>query len=240
MKHSKWLLTLIFVLVPALALASGTAVVDQEGNLANVAWTADSVYVEEADADSDADDFEYMVLRDGSLYMVGTEDGEPMVLDMSDMIAMAMGLAASFGDDDASGMSSLEDEFQIESMEATGENRTVAGIEGAVYEATITESDGETQTWEFVFTGDPLAEEMTQTILTGLLQALRQEDAADYLQAHMPDDKRGVLMARDGDGTVTKLDSISGDEPDADLFELPAEPMTFADMMRQAMQEANE
>src|SRR5699024_8971606 len=107
----------------------------------------------------------------------------------------------------------------IDSVEATGDNATVAGIDGHVYNIAVTNTDGKSETRKAVLTDDPLVVAMTRVYVDALL-TLFAPDIADNLKTKLPADDRGLLRS----GQDFRLTAISGEEPDASLFELPAEP----------------
>lgn len=115
---------------------------------------------------------------------------------------------------------------QVESVEATGASETVAGIEGRVYRITTTDPSGKTETIEAVLTDDPLVVAMSEGYM-GAMRAMLGEDIGKFMAA-LPDDDRGLLRV----GDDFRLKAISGEEQPASLFELPAEPVSFAEMMQ--------
>src|SRR5690625_4887236 len=112
-------LTLALALMPFMALASGTAtLVTQDGKTVNVAWTNEDMLRMDMPDSSD-----YVVQRDGKLYMVTTAAGQTRVIEMGNMLKSFGNIAKIMGGQ----QSSIED-ARIESVKDTGSTRTIAGI----------------------------------------------------------------------------------------------------------------
>lgn len=207
------LLTLFAALVPTTALAGGTATMESSGHTMQVIWGDGAFRIGGLGA------AQYTIIRDGKAYSVSTGHGQPRVIEMGGMIKM---MAKTAGQSQKQ-----ESAFDhVDSVKATGASATVAGIEGHVYRMTTTGADGQTETTKVVLTGDPLVTEMTQAYM-GAMQTLVGTDVGQFMAA-LPDGRRGLLRA----GTNYRVTSISGEDPAAGVFELPAEPTSFAEMMQ--------
>ncbi len=206
---------LLAALLPLPALAGGTATVQSGQEVTRVSWQAGG-----AIRINDADDADYMLVRDGKAYAVTMEDGQPQVMELGGMMKAFADAAQQSGQAQA-----LPD--KVDSVVATGKSETVAGIRGQVYQVTITDKAGKTKTEEAVLTSDPLVVEMTRTYLNSF-HAMFGSDVADKLSAALPKDQPGILRM----GTDLALKSISGVEPPAAQFELPAEPISMEQLMK--------
>lgn len=208
--------------VPMLVVAAGTATI--EGNYAEndgaitIMWQDDGTMRINADPSSPEN---YMIVRDGKIYSVFSNDGTPMVMEMGGMLK-AFGAIANDLQEDGQAIPA-----GIESVEATGKSETVAGIKGHVYKVTVLNDDGTTTTDDAVFSSDAKATEMTRIYMETLLSIFDRGDPESFLQA-LPDNERGLLRY----GQEYRLASISGQAPAADQFTLPAQPTNFADMLK--------
>lgn len=218
------LLILLAALLPAAVLAGGVATIQSGGENMKIAWQDDGAVRMDT-----SDPGQYMIMRDGKMYSVSMQNGQPMVMDMSGMFKMFSAMAKSQKQPQGTLVG------HIDKVEATGASETIAGIEGRVYHITTTSPDGKTETVEAVLTDNPLVVAMTKAYMDAMLGMLAPE-TADSLMAALPDDDRGMLRS----GTDFKLASISGDAPDPSQFELPAEPKSLAKMMQEAMSKAQQ
>jgi len=216
----RYLLTALLVaaLLPACVLAAGSATVTTNGTQAQVYWANGMIRMNPGNSPG------YMILRDGRIYSVTDQGGQTRVIDMTGMVQAASGMAQS-------GNAQLPLDATVESVVATGETATVAGIKGRVYEVTLTTKKGETRTQTLVLTDNPRVVEMTQAYMTALRSFIGPEKMGQLMQ-QLPADDRGLLRA----GTDYRLTSISGAAPSAALFELPAEPSSLADMLQDMIQ----
>lgn len=215
------LLVLLAALLPAAVWAGGVATIQSGGENMKIAWQDDgAVRMDTSDAG------QYMIMRDGKMYSVSMQNGQPMVMELSGMLK-AMAKSQKQPEGTLVG--------HVDKVEATGASETIAGIEGRVYRITTTGPDGKTETVETVLTDNPLVVAMTKAYMEALLGMMAPE-AAESLMAALPDDDRGMLRS----GTDFKLTSISADAPDPSQFELPAEPKSLAKMMQEAMSKAQQ
>lgn len=207
-------------LLPLATLAGGTATIESDGQTSTIHWQ-DNGNLRMGLGQTDG----YLVVREGTPYTVINRGGTPMVMDMSGMLKTFASMGGKSAD--------KNNPFgSIDAVKATGDSETVAGIQGQMYQITVTDADGQTQTTEAVLTADPVVQEMTQAYMDGV-QAMfgTDEITRDFLDK-LPADKRGLLRS----GDDFKLVSIAGDTPSNDLFALPAEPQSLGSMMQKAMQ----
>lgn len=216
------LVLLAALLLPLTALAGGTATFQTSGDTMQLAWQdGGAVRMKTSERPG------YMLMRDGKLYSITVQDGKTSVMDISGMIKMFSAMA---------GKKSVASFGRIDSIEATGDSATVAGIDGHIYRITMTDSDGKTTTKKTVLTDNPLVVEMTTAYVDALLGTLAP-DIAQNLNTKLPADERGLLQSG---GDDFKLVSISGAEPDAQLFELPAKPSSLGSMIQMMMQKSQQ
>jgi hypothetical protein len=177
----------------------------------------------------------YMVMREGTMYVVSLEGEQPMVFNASSMIkGMAQNTLQV-------APSTLTSEFV--SIKDTGRDETVAGIKGDVYEVTIRE-DGKERTDEIVLSKDKRAREFRDALfaMSTVAEDIAGKEAVEQgrdMQEKLMDMNVGVLRYAD----QMQVSSITGDKIDSSRFELPAEPMDMQDlgaMMGAAMQQAQE
>lgn len=207
------LLLALAALLPVTALAGGKAVIQKSGGSSKpVFWQEDGrLRLGSPDAS------EYSIIRDGAFYHVTVKNGKTMVINLASMFRMFNAM---------SGQSTPES--VIQSIKATGETETVAGIEGRVYLITTTTPRGKTRTRHYVLTDHPLVVEMTRVFMRGLLSAFGVN--VDKAMAALPEDDRGLLRIEN----EFQLVSISSADPAARLFKLPEQPTSFMQMMKKA------
>lgn len=205
-----------------LALAGGSATIESrtpEGPVRmDVSWSGDDLRM-----DMPGEMNAYMLVRGGKGYSVGRHGGRTMVLDMDSMRQMGQ-MAQGAGD---SGPELAPEELSsLDSLEATGERETVAGIAGEVHRISWTDAGGTQHQDTAVLSEDPLARALTDAFgrSVGAISG-RAEDP--FGEAALARDL-GVLRFSD----KFKVVAISGDEPPGSQFELPAEPMSLQDLMR--------
>lgn len=217
------LMALLMLALPSAAIAAGgTATIEsttkQESLQFDVSWRGDMVRMDFPQQPGD-----YMIVRDGKGYSVSSQGGETMVLDMSSLQKMGQG-----GDKNGAGMTSSR--FQtLDLLEATGDAATVAGIEGEIYAIEWTDQQGESHRSAVVLSDNAQAKGLTAALRTAA-EAMGAAEA-DPLSKEVLERDMGVLRF----DNKFKLVSISGNVPAASDFELPAEPMSLQDLMRQQM-----
>lgn len=208
------------VMLPLITLAGGTATIEANGETSKLHWQ-DNGNLRMGLGQADG----YLIVRQGTPYTVINRGGTPMVMDMSGMLKAF----ASMGGKSAHDKSPFG---SIDTVTATGKSETVADIKGDIYQITVTDADGKTQTMEAVLTTDPMVQEMTHAYMAGIQTMLGTDDMTRNFLDKLPADKRGLLRA----GDDFKLVSIAGDAPAPDLFVLPAKPQSLGSMMQKAMQ----
>jgi len=225
------LAAIVLLSLPGVALAGGKATISmgQPEGSTPTGESTETTIITWHDTDTMrmdiGDTTDYMLVRDGKMYMVSQSDGEMEVMDLSGMSAMVQGMASQ----------ELKDENpfgSIESVKATGATATVAGVKGRVYRMSWTNPDGSRKTGDAVLTDDPLVVEMTQAYL-GSMSAMGGPELTASFENSLPDDDRGLLRMDE----QFQIDSISRIDPPATTFELPAEPMDMRSLMEGMMDE---
>lgn len=208
------ILTAVATLLPAFAIAAGTATLRTENETMQILWQDDGkVRVGELNKQ------DHVIVRDHKAYAVSTSQGAPHVIDLSSMMDMFSAMA------DRSIKDAVPD--RIDKVEPTGATETVAGIKGHVYNVTTTDSDGKSETLEAVLTDDPLVVELTE-VYVSTIRTMTGLEKVDEIAAALPKKHKGILRA----GDDFRLESISADAPSADKFELPGQPMDLKNMMQ--------
>lgn len=211
MKHI--LLLLIGASFSATTLAAGTAEYRMNGETTvRYAWRGDAVRMRAGQQDG------YMLMRDGEIYTVTNQGGQPRVMAMSGMME-ALGNAAS---QDAAAAP-----VESYSLTPTGGSETIAGISGQTYTATSVRADGSREIAEMVLTDNSLVAELTRAMSSIGSSFLNQDNpvAQDFLARG-----QGVLRFTDSEGNTMLLASIAADAPPASAFELPAKPMKMPNL----------
>lgn len=225
------------LLAPALALAGGMAVIESgDGSdfvRSTIEFRDDQLRLSMAQAEMEG----YMLMRDGGLYAVTDQNGEPFVMDLGAMFDMMGEL--------------FDDQLAIEtpitnliSVESTGRTEQVAGITGQVYQVTYRDDEqDEVVTQEVVIGNHPALRELSRSLETWS-RALAERTgtgASDYNVTMNELLTRGDGVLRMGD--FYRLVSLSSDTPAAARFELPAPPAQMPNigaLMSEAMQGAQE
>lgn len=194
--------------------AGGQATIRSGGAQAQdvtIAWDGDKVRLDVPGQPA------YMLVLDGKSYSVTSAGGQLMVMDLSSLPQHA---APGQGQDQTPGTVA-----RITRLENTGEEETVAGIEGDVYEMAWTDGQGNAQEGEAVLTDDALVREM-QEAFWAFSQAMTNQD-----------EEIGTRLREEGLATLRVdqdfvLKAISAETRPAEDFVLPAEPMDMQQMMR--------
>ncbi|MDZ7810132.1 MAG: hypothetical protein U5L11_08230 [Arhodomonas sp.] len=174
----------------------------------------------------------YLVVRDGKAYAVRNEGGQTLVLDLSAM-QQAMGAATGGKGPGGPEVEGLSGDTELLSLDATGEARTVAGIDGEVYRMEWLEN-GDQRDAEVVLSDDPRALELTRAfdVMAGSMGVGADQDPDGVMQGL---EDRGLgLLRMEGQFEVV---SVSSGAPDDGTFELPAEPTDLMQMMQQMQQQ---
>lgn len=202
------------VLPASAALAGSATITSAEGNSAVFEYTDTMLRMGTGIETS------YAVLRDGTLYAVSTENGQPMVIDAGSMMRGFAGTAAQMAPGD------LNAEFL--GMTNTGRSETVAGIRGDVYEVRFRDEDGVERSEEIVLSKDKRALEFRDAlalmldVFSELNEAVATAKSRD-IQAELTDMDAGVLRF----GSEMKITAIDSEAVDPARFELPAAPVNL-------------
>lgn len=214
-------LAALCLLVPAHVFAAGTATLEvrseQSNSRMDMSWRDDNLRLDLPDEAGG-----YMVVRGGKTYSVTQQQGQTMVLDMSSLKEMGQSGEQGGGVDTDIG--------SLEKLEATGETETIAGIDGDVYQVVWTDANGDTHENTAVLSDHEL--------VRGMSDAFRRSAEAmggngDLFNDALQERGAGVLRFSDDFRVV----DITDDAPPASDFELPAEPMSLEDLMRQQMEQ---
>lgn len=156
----------------------------------------------------------YMLVRDGKAYSVTNAGGQPMVMDLS-----SLGKMAGQGGQSSPTLAQAQ---SVSEWEATGREETVAGIEGEIYQITWTDHRGKTRTDQAVLSDDDRVVAMSRAFnaFAGTMGAIAGDQNPNAFKQRLDEQELGVLRFADH-FVVTRL---SGETPDAEQFELPAEP----------------
>lgn len=228
MKTRISLLAATLVLTPAFAWAGGKVVIEagsgQERMQSAMEFEGDMLRM-----DMQLEDVEgeiYLLMREGTLYSVTNQGGEPMVVDLNSLGRMFGGLTEQVQQVD--GNNNME---ELVTLDDTGRTEDIAGITGDVYIATYTDASGQRMTDEVVIGSHPVLQEMTGVMMT-LGSSLDQDGAAEDNEAMQELLGKGDGILRFGSNY--RLLSIEETSPSMARFELPAEPQqipSLGDMM---------
>ncbi|MFV8816685.1 hypothetical protein [Haliea sp. E17] len=220
MKIRAFFTFLLAVLVPFAANAGGSAIIDSgRGGTEQMRLEYDESLVRMG-MPGQADN--YMILRDGQMYSVISQDGKPMVIAMNSMMRKIGGMAGQqnmLGDDDL---------HKFVSLAPTGSSEQVAGISGKVYRLTYIDNGGKQRTETLVLSRDKRAREMTRAFMqmsTTMMEAMQtpQPEGREKFESVMDD--QGMLRYGDSFQVV----SFGDGTPSAARFELPAKPTELPD-----------
>ncbi|MBN7798415.1 hypothetical protein [Parahaliea mediterranea] len=173
----------------------------------------------------------YMLMRDGKMYVVTQNDGQPMVLDMSSAFKMFGAMAGSTAPSTV--------ESQVLSLQATGKSETLGGIQGEVYALRYIDHNGKEQSADMVLSKDPLARgfrDAIQSMAVNMAKSLDKDsfkdelEAGEQMQAKLQDLNMGVLRY----GSDMRIRSIEDTNVAAERFALPAEPTDLGSMLSEA------
>lgn len=209
--------------LPALAdgqatMESGTA--ENHATL-NVSWSGDNLRMDfpgQAQAG-------FLLLKDGTGYMVSEMQGQTVIMEMAKLKAMAEGMAGDAGADPAI---ANQQASEVTSLDATGETETVAGLEGDVYQLAWVDKAGNAHTDELVLSDNPQVRELSAGFDAYQQSVTGEPDAIAVALA-----ERELGLLRFGDRF--RLTSLSTESPAPERFTLPEDAQTFEDMMRSAL-----
>jgi hypothetical protein len=216
---------LALALMPALAWAGGKAVVESGDGSSNQVRSSieydgkGALRMDVADQPGN-----YMLVRDGKVYSVVSQDGQPVVMDLGAMMKMMGGMAQQMAAQQP--MAGSRDVVEFVSLSATGGSESVAGVDGRVYQLTYVDGNGQRQTETVVLSADARAHELTQamfTMSTTMAQTMQiaLPSGGQRLQSEIAGGKQGILRY----GSQFRVLSFDGGSPAASRFALPAEPV---------------
>ncbi|MEM1190277.1 MAG: hypothetical protein AAF640_10300 [Pseudomonadota bacterium] len=220
---------LVIALGAAPIAMAGTATMQSaDGNSATFEYNSRMLRMGAGD-----DNAGYTVVRDGSLYVVSMNNGQPMVMDAGSMIRT---MAPNFAN---AAPSDLSSEFL--GLKKTGRSETVAEVKGDVYELRFKDENGREQSEEVVLSDDRRALEFRDALflMMDVAASLTSDDnmkAGRSIQAELLNIDLGVLRY----GNEMRLTSIDSQRVDPARFELPAEPMNLQDLGNMFNAMANE
>ncbi|MFP4252121.1 MAG: hypothetical protein ACLFRM_05710 [Guyparkeria sp.] len=171
----------------------------------------------------------HVIARDGKAWGVASIAGQPVTMDLDQ-------LAALLGQHNA--LARLGPEAvvpsQITALEPTGQQETIAGIDGERYRVDWVDNEGRSRTDEAVLTDDPLVIEMQTALLGGMTRAMaRSTGVTGHEDAERELERRELAVLRFAD--EFRLESISAvSQPDA-RFETPTRPVDLQQIMRGVM-----
>lgn len=167
----------------------------------------------------------YMVVRDNTLYAVSYNNGQPMVVNASNVMQGFADMAKMTEQAAPSGTTA-----ELVSIKSTGRRETVAGISGEIYEIT-TREEGRDVTQEVVMSSDARAIEFRDALFTMAQASTRAMD--EELQKNSWEFRNeldamnlGILRY----GSEMKIAAIDGDTVASSRFELPAEPVDMSNL----------
>lgn len=185
-------------------------------------------------ADADTVRFEpqgqpgYMLLRDGKVYSVTNAGGQLMVMDMSSLNKLSGAAGASMPTGKAPIIANAQ---AVSDWRATGDEETIAGIDGEVYAITWTDTEGQAHTDRAVLSDDPAVMEMSAAFATFsrvMMDSAARESGSNPVDQRLQAENLGVLRFAD----KFQVSSISGDAPPAGDLELPAEPQDLGGALK--------
>jgi hypothetical protein len=167
----------------------------------------------------------HMIARDGKVYAVSSQGGQPMVIDVGAMMKALGPMMQQMAPPQA-----FDDVGEFRSLRALGRTEVVAGITGEVHELTFRSRDGKEQRSELVLARDPRLLELSTALVAmgaAFQKSLGQPSAGDAgseaLARQLRERGQGVLRF----GSDFKVLELSGTTPAAARFELPAAPMAM-------------
>lgn len=208
------------------ALADGQAKLeaqsDKDSINMNVRWAGDNLRMD-FPGQSQAG---FMLLRDGKGYMVSQVQGQTMVMDMAKLKDMAESMGGNSETSNITGQQAK----QVDSLKATGDTESVAGLEGDVYRIQWTDKNDQAHDDELVLSDDAQVRE-----LMSAFHEYQRNMTGETDPIAMALEDRGLGMLRFGDRF--KLAELSDASPAPDIFELPENAKTFEDLMGSAVSE---
>jgi len=170
----------------------------------------------------------YMLMRDGKMYVVTENDGQPMVFDMGSAMKMFGSMAKS------ATPSTIDSE--VLSLKATGKSETLGGIQGDVYQLRYIDHEGKERQADMVLSDDALARgfrDAIQSMALTMASSLDKDtfkdeiEAGQDLQQQLSSLNKGVLRY----GRDLQVRSIKDTTVEAQRFVLPAQPTDLGGML---------
>lgn len=225
MRHIRQILCAFALGAPALVLAAGSATVQLGADGERQSMLIEFAGPQQVRMSSMSRQDGYVLFRDGHLYTVAEQDGQPLVMDMGDMLSMfgKMGQAQP--------KSGADDVHKLISLKRSGGSETVAGVRGSVYLMSYIDGEGRTQNRELVLSNDSRAREYTEAMFavsTAMARAAGTAgtvSGAEAVNARLRQDGLGVLRA----GDEFRIASFGG-APSSSRLALPAAPQKLPDM----------
>ncbi|WP_370308607.1 hypothetical protein [Sinimarinibacterium flocculans] len=223
MNLSRTLIAMAVAAAPVWAWAGGKAVVEggTGGDKARMTYEFDGDLLR-MDVPDQPDG--YMIMRDGKIYSVAQQNGQPMVIDMAGMGKMLGGMAQR-------SMANIDQDVdQFISLEDTGRTETIAGIKGRVHVLTYVD-DGQRKSQEIVLSNDKSLSEMSRSMMRMseiMAQSFGVElpEGSKRMSAEITGKGSGVLRF----GNEYRVVSIDRSTPSSSRFKLPAEPQQMPDL----------
>jgi hypothetical protein len=224
MKPGRSLIAVALATMPVFAWAGGKAVIEagsgSDRTQSTIEFDGARMRMDVA-GQSEA----YMIMRDGKIYSVSSQDGQPFVIDMAGMGKMLGGMAQQ-------SMANVDQNVnEFISLTDAGRNETIAGINGRVHVLTYVDDNGQRKSEEIVLAKDKRLREMSESLdLMGKTMAqifgVKVPDGSYRMNQEIMGKGNGILRF----GNEYRLVSISGDTPSASRFNLPAEPQQMPDL----------
>jgi hypothetical protein len=224
MKPGRSLIAVALATLPVFAWAGGKAVIEAGSGSDR---TQSSIEFDGArmrmDVQGQAE--AYMIMRDGKIYSVSSQDGQPLVIDMAGMGKMLGGMAQQ------SIASADQNVNEFVSLTDAGRNETVAGINGRVHVLTYVDDNGQRRSEEIVLAKDQRLREMSESLdlmskTMAQIFGVKVPDGSYRMNQEIMGKGNGVLRF----GNEYRLVSISSNTPSAARFELPAQPQQMPDL----------
>lgn len=171
---------------------------------------------------SDSSGDGYMLMRDNQLYIVVDDDEQMMVIDV-------VAAASAYGDAFAQEGVWNQEIRDVKDFSRTGKRENIAGIQGEEFSLTFVDGNGDTQKQSMILSRDAKVVALTRAMHEMskiLLRASGGElpKSVAQMEQHIIDGGWGLLKQ----GDEFQLAMITADAPQANRFNLPAEPMDLA------------
>ena len=219
----RFLVIVCFVGIAALTMPkatasdSGQAFLIEEGTHVHVEFRAPHLL-----RISDSSGEGYMLMRDSKLYIVVDDAEQVMVVDV-------VAAASAYGDAFAQEGVWNEEIREVIDFTRTGKRENIAGIQGEEFSLTFIDGNGDTQKQSMILSRDAMVVALTQAMHEMSKLLLRASGgelpkSVAQMEQHIIEGGWGLLKQ----GTDFQLAMITADAPQANRFNLPAEPMDLA------------